>query len=318
MDAGRNSTTRSQQDTTSELNNLEAEIIVRHAEMFAELNKNSKEVDKFERRKTQYQRDVRNYDAKVKAFNSTRLAAFGGTSQAFPRTTTLATEPVANPLPLRVLSAAKVHNSQVDIRNGRNGPEFGVALPQLISTSTAAALIEISEHIGYRTIVKNISSNYAQTLPERTNRRCVVHDTELAQRLWQLLAQHVPPIYTDRAGDWVPCRVNECFRFCKYDAGQLFAAHVDDVYRSRDGTSERSFLTVVLYLNEGYEGGKLRFLKTRGAKQSNNSHVLLEIQPSTGLCMIFQHDLLHDATPPTNNVSKFLVRTDIVYARKRW
>lgn len=43
----------------------------------------------------------------------------------------------------------------------------------------------------------------------------------------------------------------------RYDAEQLFAPHTDTVYRSRDGVSEVSFLTVVLYLNAGYEGGEL-------------------------------------------------------------
>ena len=46
----------------------------------------------------------------------------------------------------------------------------------------------------------------------------------------------------------------------RYEAGQLFAAHKDDRYRN-SSSSLASLLTLVVYLNEDFTGGKLNFLR---------------------------------------------------------
>lgn len=48
--------------------------------------------------------------------------------------------------------------------------------------------------------------------------------------------------------------LNERFRFYRYDVGQKFAPHTDGAYHSPTGA--RSLLTLLLYLNDDYTGGK--------------------------------------------------------------
>ena len=319
-------------------------MIARHAEMFRELSVRSKEVDKFEKKVRSYQSDVRAYDCEIKQYNAARLKELGGVagtlkSVSTTTATTTTTTTTFEQLPQSTRKKAVASNNKIglvgDIRPVDNQP-FAASLTPLLSPSEAAALIKMSEQIGYRSIVKNISTNYDQSLPERTNIRCVVHSKELADYLWPLVRECVPKVYRDRNDDqWMLKGINECFRFCKYDTGQLFAAHVDDVYATRD-LSERSFVTVVLYLNEGYDGGKLRFLQNKWpttsgsgggaqkgtweqeakAEQKQDENILMEITPTAGMCMMFQHNLLHEATPPSGGIPKYLVRTDIVYAKK--
>ena len=186
-------------------------------------------------------------------------------------------------------------------------------LDGLVAAEEAAELIRVSEALGFREIVKNISDNYDQSLPSRTHLRCIIHSTPLADFLWPRIAPHIPREFVSgREGTFRAIRLNPCFRAMRYDADQLFAPHTDTVYRSRDGVSEVSFLTVVLYLNEGYEGGELRFLLNRAGGADN---ALLTVMPRAGMVAIFQHDLLHEAAPPLGSTPKYIYQTDVIYSK---
>jgi hypothetical protein len=209
------------------------------------------------------------------------------------------------------------------------GPPVAMLLDGLVAPQEAAELIRVSEALGFRQIVKNISDNYDQTLPSRTHLRCIIHNQPLAVFAWTPLhfQREKCKIYPWLAGAisfeiqkffaGLPCRTSSgralfltshqsssargrvpsepCVSTrasvrCdmtlissspRYDAQKQSATfrwpiseisdrlpvcasqHTDTVYRSRDGVSEVSFLTVVLYLNDGFDGGELRFLRNR-------------------------------------------------------
>ena len=302
-------------DDAAALSVLEASMMLRHKAMYADLHSGSKEVDGFDRRAAAYNREVDKYSAAVLETNARKLASLGGFAAALGK---LHQAPPPPPTPRVQALPAGILASQQTSEIRRTGVAFGVSLDAIVSADEAETLVTLSEQLTYRHIVKRLSTNYTQVLPERTNVRCVVHDAALAAHFWPLVRDHVPASFQDRSGTWVARRLNPCFRFCKYEPGQLFAAHTDDVYRSRDGMSERSFVTFVLYLNDGYAGGTLRFLRsrwgTRGQRQADN--VLAEVVPTAGQCLLFQHDLLHEAMPPSGPLPKYLVRTDVVYSNK--
>ena len=54
--------------------------------------------------------------------------------------------------------------------------------------------------------------------------------------------------------------LNERLRFLKYNDGDFFLAHYDGAYERPDG-SQRSKITLQLYLNGGFEGGETTFLE---------------------------------------------------------
>ena len=95
-------------------------------------------------------------------------------------------------------------------------------------------------------------------------------------------------------------------------------AHVCSALTTQTFSNTRRFLylQVVIYLNEGYEGGELRFVADRGKGEGGGEaegRVLATVAPSAGLTALFEHSLLHEALPPHGEVPKYIMRTDVVF-----
>src|SRR5205085_1123826 len=84
------------------------------------------------------------------------------------------------------------------------------------------------------------------------------------------------------------CGLNERFRLYRYDPGQRFAPHYDGSYQRSNG--ERSRLTFMVYLNEGFVGGETAFYDHR-------EDLRLRVTPRTGTALVFVHDQLHEGRP---------------------
>ena len=111
----------------------------------------------------------------------------------------------------------------------------------------------------------------------RTSQFYVKDNTELANMLWERVKEFVPdnlrsikPVpYMNsftQGDEFMPIGVNEHMRFYKYDPGQSILKH-DDYRMSRfryaadtdEYYEQMSFLTLVIYLNEGFQDGKTLF-----------------------------------------------------------
>jgi hypothetical protein len=68
------------------------------------------------------------------------------------------------------------------------------------------------------------------------------------------------------------------------------------------GCGVRSLVTLVFYLNDGFEGGETDFPELER-----------RIAPRAGRALLFQHRILHEAMEVRAG-EKFVLRTDIVYA----
>lgn len=99
-----------------------------------------------------------------------------------------------------------------------------------------------------------------------------------------------------------PARLNERFRIYRYTEGQRFAWHRDGSFRR--STDEESYYTLMVYLNEGFEGGRTEFA----------DHAVVE--PATGRALVFYHPLLHQGAPVVRG-TKYVLRTDVMYLRER-
>lgn len=130
----------------------------------------------------------------------------------------------------------------------------------------------------------------------RNNTRVMLDDNARADDLWSRIREYVPQTIED----WSACGVNERLRFYRYDVGQQFDWHYDGAFEREDG--ERSRLTFMVYLNEGFEGGDTTLED-------------VNITPARGLALLFIHQIRHKGQPVTRG-RKYVLRTDVMYRHR--
>jgi prolyl 4-hydroxylase len=130
----------------------------------------------------------------------------------------------------------------------------------------------------------------------RNNTRVMVDDPGRAEALWARIARFVPP----RLGDADVAGLNERLRFYRYDPGQRFAWHRDGAFE-RNGR-ERSKLRLMVYLNEGFDGGDTEF----------DVGERIAVRPETGMVLLFSHPVRHQGSSVTRG-RKYVLRTDVMY-----
>ena len=138
--------------------------------------------------------------------------------------------------------------------------------------------------------------------------RASVDDHTAARALWIGLSDRLPPLenfYRDGLRPepdvpdlrtLVPVGLNQRLRYYKYSSGERFAPHVD---LSHSDHTARSFLTVILYLNDDFAGGETDFFG-------------LSVTPKKGAAILFPHELRHEGRPVFNG-AKYVLRTDVMY-----
>lgn len=128
----------------------------------------------------------------------------------------------------------------------------------------------------------------------RNNTRVMVDDVKRAAALWQRVREHVPAV---RDG-WRAVGLNERFRFYRYEPGRYFKWHYAGAFER--SPKERSFLTLMIYLNEGMVGG------------ATELDELGRVEPETGKALLFQHAIRHQGAPIEKG-TKYVLRTDVMY-----
>jgi prolyl 4-hydroxylase len=167
------------------------------------------------------------------------------------------------------------------------GDKLAVLLRGVFTPDECVQIVARSEAQGFVPAVEGDQSG-------RSNHRCIIDDKVLADEIFRRVYHVLPEARRDdfrekQTLDTLSC-VNERCRIQRYDPGQLFAKHVDGQYERDDG-SERSHITVQLYLNQDFEGGTTRFLD-----HDFRSPLHLDVVPETGACLIFEHELLHQGS----------------------
>ncbi|MCO6459008.1 MAG: 2OG-Fe(II) oxygenase [Pirellulaceae bacterium] len=154
--------------------------------------------------------------------------------------------------------------------------------------------IERSEAIGYETftIDGQVFHGY------RDNARLMVDDAELAESLWQLAAEHLPPEIDSRPA----AGFNPHFRYYRYTGSEAFAPHQDGSVRIGQRTSKLTFL---VYLATIAKGGETRFYD----EDLNIAHV---VQPTVGKAIVFEHEIIHEGVA-VDEGTKYVLRTDVMY-----
>ncbi len=169
----------------------------------------------------------------------------------------------------------------------------------LFSPDECGDLLRDAEGLGFEAAPITTGRGFRMVPEVRNNTRVMIDDVTRALDLW------------DRVRPWIPARrlqfravgLNERFRFYRYAPGQYFRWHHDGAFVRDDG--EQSFLTLMIYLDDGFEGGSTDFDTVAGS---------FRVVPEQGMVLVFDHRLLHQGAPVTRGV-KHVLRTDVMYRR---
>lgn len=168
----------------------------------------------------------------------------------------------------------------------------------LLSPDECAAWIARGEAVGYEAAPITTSMGFVMNPDIRNNTRVIIDDAAAAEALWAVAGSRVP----SRLDGAEAVGLNERFRLYRYDPGEYFAPHADGFYQRANG--DRSRLTLIYYLNDGFVGGETRFFP-RGATP-------LTVTPTAGSALFFQHRLGHEGVAVTAG-RKYVLRTDVMY-----
>jgi prolyl 4-hydroxylase len=164
-----------------------------------------------------------------------------------------------------------------------------------LAPGECAELIARADEHGFGEAPINSAFGAVRAPEIRNNDRVIIDDPQLASALWPLLEPFTPK----HVDGGTALGLNERWRFYRYGPGHLFRWHRDGTFQRSD--IERSRLTFMVYLNDGFEGGATRF---EG----------FEVQPETGMAIVFYHPLLHEGGEIIRG-TKYVMRSDVMY---RW
>ncbi len=132
----------------------------------------------------------------------------------------------------------------------------------------------------------------------RNNERFMEDDHALAATLLERVREHAPPEVLGMR----LCGVNERMRYFRYKPGTWFKPHSDGTFE-RDET-ERSLYTLIVYLNDDFDGGRTIFAVTPE----------VAVTPREGTALLFQHPIVHEGEEVSAG-TKYALRTELMYAR---
>eukprot|EP01083_Nonionella_stella_P029538 81269_1 len=167
-------------------------------------------------------------------------------------------------------------------------------------------LIQFSERIGYEDALVNIGYGRQQKIPSFRNcKRMMIDNYDMIHCLWSRTHRFIPTYFNRRRR----ISFNERLRFLRYYKGEFMGPHFDGTYVRANG--ERSQLTFLLYLNDGFKGGNTTFLDTFDA----NGKGRYAPNITQGMVVMFQHDLYHEGSMLEEG-RKYIIRTDVMYTSK--
>ena len=158
-------------------------------------------------------------------------------------------------------------------------------------------MIAIIERLGPEIASVSLAGGPAVRPEIRNNTRVIFDNQGFAETLFERVRARLPA----KVSGMRAVGANERFRCYKYEVGQRFTPHYDGAF-FRDAL-ERSLLTFMVYLNEGFEGGATNMLDLHEA-----------VTPKRGRALLFQHAILHEGATVTAGV-KYVLRSDIMYRR---
>ena len=148
----------------------------------------------------------------------------------------------------------------------------------------------------------------------RNNSRTYFEDSKFSQELWKKFKDIdiIPKTMTN--GVFKLSGLYKHTLFYKYNQGEYFKEHYDE--EKKDGNL-KSFYTVLIYLNEQFQGGETTFIYHKRNLIKNKIKeelILTPIKPKKGQLLVFKHNILHEGSLLKSG-EKIVLRTDIMYEK---
>ena len=172
--------------------------------------------------------------------------------------------------------------------------KFRLVSENFFTPDECKGFIDQSEKEGYKEVPIR-TRDEGEIKGIRDNERVIWDNSQIARQLFEMVKNLVPQ---DIEG-WKPCGLNELFCFYRYKDGQQFKPHLDEAFKRSE--TELSLITLLIYLNEDFEGGTTYLI---GVNEN--------IYPKTGMLLLFDHTILHAGMSVTAG-TKYVLRTDVMY-----
>ena len=175
----------------------------------------------------------------------------------------------------------------------------------VFSEKECTDLINVIEKLGFNkaslfTDVDGIEHYHTDV---RNSMRKIIDNYDFAQLLEKRIYEYIPKTYNNLEYH----SINYRFRFLKYEKGGFFARHKDNNYKNKESLS---LITILIYLNEDYEGGCTTFFANVDDKKG------FTLKPKTGMISLMDQEIGHYVPILTKGI-KYVIRTEIMYGGKQ-
>ncbi len=207
-------------------------------------------------------------------------------------------------------------------------PKLTAKFRHVLTPEECRELIELSEDAGYEAAMVNVGGGRQILIQDyRNSHRAMIDSPELADAIFSRILPHLAnAMQATQAGRQLakrcgrPREFNERLRFLRYTGGEFFEQHMDGCYtrpRAHPKAGDRSCLTVLLYLNEGYNGATRVFNTNHGrhlraGEGQEEEPSFHDVVPEAGMLFVHDHAILHSGEPITGG-TKYVIRTDIMF-----
>lgn len=183
--------------------------------------------------------------------------------------------------------------------------KWAIILENVFSREECKEILDFTTtNLRYEPALLNVGNGIQVRDDRNRNHERAVYDThEISGYIFNRIKHHLP---AEWKGNKVSC-LNERLRFLKYNGGEYFKPHFDGCYLRADKT-ERSYITLLFYLNEGYEGGCTNFIGDDGER--------FAVPVKTGSILLFEHKIFHEGSTLKKG-TKHIMRTDVMYDNGR-
>lgn len=205
-------------------------------------------------------------------------------------------------------------------------PNRGWILTNILTRNECQLIMNTCENYNFE-----ISESYNFFYNGRYCDRIESNDKLLSNYIYQKIKHLIP----NKNGFCID-GLNTLWRFCKYDARFInnhdlkfdkknieyhrFEKHIDGGYLDTNINGRKSYLTIMIYLNNGngndFKGGNTVFYKgDRNESSTSDVTVRYKVVPKEGMGIMFwqyEKDLLHSGEAVYDGV-KYMMRTDIMY-----
>ena len=172
-----------------------------------------------------------------------------------------------------------------------------IPIEGFLTNAECTFFIGMAEEMGMEEATITTPEGHEKRPDYRNNDRLMFDSKDLAERL----GERLKPYLDEYDPNWEYVGLNERFKIYKYSPGQSFKMHSDASYERSE--NEKSFQTILINLNEGFDGGETEFFGIE------------TLSPKTGMATVFFHHLMHQGNEVTDGV-KYALRTDVMYRRK--